>query len=35
MNFTVVTAYLVGDTNEGVGEWVLVDTGIENLADFY
>ncbi len=34
MNFTVVTACLVGDTNEGVGEWVLVDTGLENSADF-
>lgn len=34
MNFTVVTACLVGGTNIKTGEWVLVDTGLENSADF-
>lgn len=34
MNFTVVTACLVGGTNDKEGEWVLVDTGLENSADF-
>jgi len=33
MNFTVVTACLVG-TNNKKDEWVLVDTGLENSADF-
>jgi len=33
MDFTVVTACLVGDPNKS-DEWVLVDTGLENSADF-
>jgi len=34
MNFTVVTACLVGDPNDKKGKWVLVDTGLKNSADF-
>lgn len=30
MNFTVVTACIVGDSNK----WMLIDTGLENSADF-
>lgn len=33
MNFRVVTACLVGNTNE-LANWFLVDTGLENSADF-
>jgi hypothetical protein len=32
MNFTVVTACLVGSPNSS--SWVLVDTGLENSSDF-
>jgi glyoxylase-like metal-dependent hydrolase (beta-lactamase superfamily II) len=34
MNFTVVTACLVGDPNDKTGKWVLVDAGLENSEDF-
>lgn len=34
MNFTIVTACLVGDPNNETAGWVLVDTGLENSADF-
>lgn len=34
MDFTIVTACLVGTPNNPAGEWVLVDTGLENSADF-
>lgn len=33
MNFTIVTACLVGNPDND-SEWVLVDTGLENSADF-
>lgn len=34
MNFTVVTACLVGDPTLKDKEWVLVDTGLENSGEF-
>ena len=34
MDFTVVTACLVGKPDNRMSEWVLVDTGLENSADF-
>jgi glyoxylase-like metal-dependent hydrolase (beta-lactamase superfamily II) len=34
MNFTIVTACLVGDPNNNTDGWVLVDTGLENSAKF-
>lgn len=34
MNFTIVTACLVGDPNNRTAGWALVDTGLENSADF-
>jgi glyoxylase-like metal-dependent hydrolase (beta-lactamase superfamily II) len=34
MNFTVVNACLVGNPDNGTDKWVLVDTGLENSADF-
>lgn len=34
LQFTVVTACIVGDPKAKSGEWVLVDTGLENSADF-
>jgi glyoxylase-like metal-dependent hydrolase (beta-lactamase superfamily II) len=34
MSFTIVNAFLVGDPNDKKGGWVLVDTGLENSADF-
>lgn len=34
INFTIVNACLVGDPNDKVGHWVLVDTGLENSVDF-
>lgn len=33
LEFTVVNACIVGDSNNN-GEWVLVDTGLENSADY-
>lgn len=33
LQFTIVTACIVGDPNT-TGQWVLVDTGLENSADF-
>ena len=34
MNFTIVNAFLVGEPNHQPGKWVLIDTGLENSADF-
>lgn len=34
LNFTIVTACLVGKPGARAGQWVLVDTGLENSADF-
>ncbi|MDF2614258.1 MAG: beta-lactamase domain protein [Clostridia bacterium] len=34
LQFKIVTACLVGDPNSATGEFVLVDTGLENSADF-
>lgn len=34
LNFTIVTACLVGDPNNRTDGWVLVDTGLENSGDF-
>jgi glyoxylase-like metal-dependent hydrolase (beta-lactamase superfamily II) len=34
LQFTIVTACMVGDPNSPKGEWVLVDTGLENSASF-
>lgn len=34
MNFTVVTACLVGNPSDKSGKWALVDTGLENSVDF-
>lgn len=34
MNFTIVTACLVGDADKEKGGWVLVDAGPGNSADF-
>ena len=34
LNFTIVTACLVGDPEKPDDGWVLVDTGLENSADF-
>jgi glyoxylase-like metal-dependent hydrolase (beta-lactamase superfamily II) len=34
LEFTVVTACIVGNTGSSTGEWALVDTGLENSADF-
>lgn len=34
LQFTIVTACLVGDPSTNDGKWVLVDTGLENSADF-
>lgn len=34
MNFTVVTACLVGTPRKNSNEWVLVDTGLENSGDY-
>lgn len=34
LNFTVVRACMVGDPNSNNKEWVLIDTGLENSADF-
>lgn len=34
MDFTVVTACLVGNPNNKKDEWVLIDTGLENSGDF-
>ena len=34
MNFTVVTACIVGNPDNKTGDWVLIDTGLENSADF-
>lgn len=34
LNFTVVTACLVGDPTSEPKEWVLVDTGLENSGEF-
>lgn len=34
MNFTIVTACLVGDADKEKGGWVLVDAGLRNSADF-
>lgn len=34
LEFTVVNAFLIGNSNAKSGEWVLVDTGLENSADF-
>ena len=34
LEFTIVNACLVGSPKAKTGEWVLVDTGLENSADF-
>jgi glyoxylase-like metal-dependent hydrolase (beta-lactamase superfamily II) len=34
LKFRVVNAFLVGDPKDSNGEWVLVDTGLENSGDF-
>lgn len=34
LQFTIVTACMVGDPNYQTGEWVLVDTGLKNSASF-
>lgn len=34
MNFTIVNACLVGDPEDKMGKWVLIDAGLENSADF-
>jgi glyoxylase-like metal-dependent hydrolase (beta-lactamase superfamily II) len=34
MNFTIVTACLIGYPDNKTDKWVLVDTGLENSADF-
>lgn len=34
MNFTIVNACLVGDPKDPSGNWTLVDTGLENSAEF-
>lgn len=34
MNFTIVNACLVGDPDDKMGKWVLIDAGLENSADF-
>ncbi len=34
MNFTVVNACLVGNPSVNTDKWVLIDTGLENSADF-
>lgn len=34
MNFTIVTACLVGYPGSKMDKWVLVDTGLENSEDF-
>ena len=34
MNFTVVNACLVGNPGDKTNDWVLVDAGLENSADF-
>lgn len=34
LDFTIVTACIVGDPLDQAGDWVLVDTGLENSADY-
>lgn len=34
LEFTVVNAFIVGDSDAKSGEWTLVDTGLENSVDF-
>lgn len=34
MNFTIVNACLVGNPGKNTDKWVVVDTGLENSADF-
>lgn len=34
MNFTIVTACFVGNSGNNKDKWVLIDTGLENSADF-
>lgn len=34
LRFTIVNAFLVGQSQAATGTWVLVDTGLENSADF-
>ncbi|MGE4284496.1 MAG: MBL fold metallo-hydrolase [Clostridia bacterium] len=34
VKFTIVNACLIGNAHDKTGEWVLVDTGLENSADF-
>lgn len=34
LNFTIVTVCLIGKPGARTGEWVLVDTGLENSADY-
>ena len=34
LEFTVVNAFIIGDIGARSGEWTLVDTGLENSADF-
>lgn len=34
LQFTIVTACVVGEPGNGTGHWALVDTGLENSADF-
>ncbi|AEG60744.1 MBL fold metallo-hydrolase [Desulforamulus ruminis] len=34
LQFTIVNAFLIGTPGHSVNDWVLVDTGLENSADF-
>ncbi|HYH02483.1 MAG TPA: MBL fold metallo-hydrolase, partial [Bacillota bacterium] len=34
LNFTIVNACLIGNPGSETDKWVLVDTGLENSADF-
>jgi len=34
LQFTIVNAFIVGCSDANKNEWVLVDTGLENSADF-
>lgn len=34
INFTIVNAFLIGNPGDITGEWMLVDTGLENSADY-
>ncbi|HHY83361.1 MAG TPA: MBL fold metallo-hydrolase [Clostridiales bacterium] len=34
LDFRVVNAFLIGEPNSNSGEWVLIDTGLENSGEF-